>query len=38
MVGENPRIKVVEIKQSSSGGSFGSPLWFVSLWSEEGAA
>lgn len=35
---KNPRIKVVDIKQSSSGGSFGSSLWFVSVWYEEGAA
>jgi hypothetical protein len=33
---ENPRIKMVDIKQSSSGESFGS--WFVSVWYEEGAA
>jgi hypothetical protein len=35
---ENPGIKIVDIKQSSSGGSFGSSLWFVSVWYEEGAA
>jgi hypothetical protein len=34
----NPRIKIVNIKQSSSGGSFGASLWFVSVWYEEGAA
>jgi hypothetical protein len=32
---ENPRIRIVEIKQSSSGGSFSGPLWFVSVWYEE---
>ena len=35
---EQPRIKIVDIRQSSSGGSFGSSLWFVSVWYEEGAA
>lgn len=35
---EDPRIKIVEIKQSSSGGSFGASLWFVSVWYEDGAA
>ena len=29
---ESPRIKIVDIRQSSSGGSFGSSLWFVSVW------
>ena len=33
---ENPRMKIIDIKQSSSGESFGS--WFVSVWYEEGAA
>ena len=35
---ENSRIKIVDLKQSSSGGSFGLSLWFVSVWYEEGAA
>ena len=35
---ENPRVKIVDIRQSSSGGSFGPSLWFVSVWYEEGAA
>ncbi len=34
---ENLRIKIVDIKQSSSGGSFGASLWFVSVWYEQGA-
>jgi hypothetical protein len=34
---ENPRIKIVDIKQSSSGGSLGGSLWFVSVWYEDGA-
>jgi hypothetical protein len=33
---ENPRIKIVDIKQSSSGGPLLGPLW-VSVWYEEGA-
>jgi hypothetical protein len=35
---ENQRIKIVDIKQSGSGGSFFGSLWFVSVWYEEGAA
>lgn len=35
---EHQRIKIVDIRQSSSGGSFGSSLWFVSVWYEEVAA
>ena len=35
---ENPRIKIVDVKQSSSGGSLGGSLWFVSVWYEDGAA
>ncbi len=34
---ENPRIRIVDIKQSASGGSFAMSLWFVSIWYEEGA-
>ena len=33
---ENRGVKIVDIKQSSSGGSFGDSLWFVSVWYEEG--
>ena len=35
---ENPRIKIIDIKQSSSGGSLGGSLWFVSVWYEEATA
>jgi len=35
---ENPRIKIIDIKQSSSGGSFFGGLWFVSVWYEESAS
>ena len=35
---ENPRIKIVDIKQSASGGSFGASLWFISVWYEDGSA
>lgn len=35
---ENPRIKVVDLKQSASGGSLGASLWFISVWYEEGIA
>jgi hypothetical protein len=34
---ENPRIKIIDIKQSSGGGSFFGGLWFVSVWYEESA-
>jgi len=34
---ENPLIKIIDIKQSSSSG-MGETLWFVSVWYEEGAA
>ena len=34
---ENPRIKVVDLKQSASGGSLSPNLWFISVWYEEGA-
>ena len=32
---KNPTIKVVDIKQSASGGSWRSPTLFISLWYEE---
>ena len=35
---ENPRIRIVDIKQSSSGGSFAPDLWFISVWYEEDTA
>jgi hypothetical protein len=35
---ENPRIRIVDIKQSSSGGSFAPDLWLISVWYEEGPA
>lgn len=33
---KNPSIKVIEIKQSASGGGLDSATWFVSVWYEEG--
>ncbi|MGC8666875.1 MAG: hypothetical protein ACP5VE_02000 [Chthonomonadales bacterium] len=32
----NPGIKVVDIKQSASGGSLAGSLWLISVWYEEG--
>jgi hypothetical protein len=34
---EHPGIRVVQIKQSASGGSYFEPLWLISIWYEEGA-
>ncbi len=34
-LGENPRVRIVDTRQSSSGGSFGPSLWWVSVWYEE---
>jgi hypothetical protein len=31
----NPNVKIVEIKQTASGGSFGATLWWISVWYEE---
>lgn len=31
---QNPDIKVAEIKQSASGGSFHDSLWLISVWYE----
>ena len=31
---QNPNIKIVDIKQSASGGSFAASLWFISVWYE----
>jgi hypothetical protein len=33
---ENPHIKVVDIRQSATGGSWGPMLWLISVWYEEG--
>jgi hypothetical protein len=35
---ENPHIKIVDIKQSSSSSYMSGTLWFVSVWYDEGAA
>ena len=32
---KNPSIKVINIKQSVSGGSFSYSQWFISVWYEE---
>ena len=32
---QNPKIKLVDIKQSASGGSFAPSQWLVSVWYEE---
>jgi hypothetical protein len=34
---ENPRIKVLDIKQLASGGIFAPTLWLISIWYEERA-
>lgn len=34
---QNPKIKVVDIKQSASGGSLAPALWLISVWYEEAA-
>ena len=34
-LGENPRVKIIDIRQSGSGGSWGPFLWWVSVWYEE---
>jgi hypothetical protein len=31
----NPRVTVVEIHQSASGGSYAHSLWLISVWYEE---
>ena len=33
---QHPGVKILEIKQSSNGGSFNSTKVFVSVWYEEG--
>ena len=35
---QNPGIKVVDIKQSASGGSFADSMWLISVWYEESKA
>ena len=32
---QNPKIKVVDIKQSASGGSYNPSLWLISVWYED---
>ena len=34
---QNPRIKVVDIKQSAGGGSWSPSHWVISVWYEEAA-
>ena len=33
---EHPHIKIADIKQSATGGSWGPMLWSISVWYEEG--
>ena len=35
-LGEHPHIKIADITQSATGGSFGPMLWSISVWYEEG--
>jgi hypothetical protein len=35
---EHPHIKIADIKQSATGGSWGPMLWSISVWYEEGNA
>jgi len=32
---QNPNIRIADIKQSASGGSFAGSLWLISVWYEE---
>ena len=34
---QNPKIKVVDIKQSASGGSYNPSLWLILVWYEDDA-
>jgi hypothetical protein len=34
---QNPNIKIADIRQSASGGSFAGSLWLISVWYEEGS-
>lgn len=33
---EHPHIKIADIRQSATGGSFGPMLWSISVWYEDG--
>ena len=35
-LGEHPHIKIADIRQSATGGSWGPMLWSISVWYEEG--
>jgi hypothetical protein len=35
---EHPHIKIADIKQSATGGSWGPMLWCISVWYDESAA
>ncbi len=35
---DNQQVRIVDIKQSASGGSFAGSLWLISLWYEEAQA
>ena len=32
---QNPKIKIVDIKQTASGGSLAPSLWLISVWYED---
>ena len=34
---EHPGVKVIDIRQSASGGSYAESLWLISVWYEDGA-
>ena len=34
---QNPSVKIIDVKQSSNGGSFGNTKLFLSVWYEENA-
>jgi hypothetical protein len=34
---QNPMIRIVDVKQSASGGSFAASLWLISVWYEDAA-
>jgi hypothetical protein len=34
---QNPKIRIVDVRQSASGGSFAGSLWLITVWYEEGA-
>jgi hypothetical protein len=33
---EHPHIKIADIRQSATGGSWGPMLWLISVWYDEG--